>query len=184
MKYHAYLRKATRFNKTHGLFHFRAPSRIFYKAVRGMVAHKTARGKAAMDRLKVFEGIPPPYDTKKRMVVPQALRILRLKPGRKYCTVGRLSQEFGWNYGDVVSRCVFTRCWKGLDRVILMLTVMSLQARGEAQDQVGGLLPEEEGLDQEAKRRLEGSEHEQGGAGQLRLLDRSHPAATYVECYS
>ncbi|KAI5804367.1 ribosomal protein L13 domain-containing protein [Geopyxis carbonaria] len=104
LKYHAYLRKATRFNKTHGPFHFRAPSRIFYKAVRGMVAHKTARGKAALDRLKVFEGIPPPYDTKKRMVVPQALRVLRLKPGRKYCSVGRLSSEFGWNYGDVVSR--------------------------------------------------------------------------------
>jgi len=104
LKYHAYLRKATRFNKTHGPFHFRAPSRIFYKAVRGMIAHKTARGKAALDRLKVFEGIPPPYDTKKRMVVPQALRVLRLKPGRKYCTVGRLSTEFGWSYGDVVSR--------------------------------------------------------------------------------
>jgi hypothetical protein len=69
-----------------------------------MVAHKTARGKAAMNRLKVFEGIPPPYNTKKRMVVPQALRVLRLKPGRKYCTVGRLSSEFGWNYGEVVSR--------------------------------------------------------------------------------
>lgn len=104
LKYHAYLRKATRFNKTHGLFHFRAPSRIFYKAVRGMVAHKTARGKAALDRLKVFEGVPPPYDTKKRMVVPQALRILRLKPGRKYCTVARLSTEFGWKYSEAVSR--------------------------------------------------------------------------------
>ena len=106
MKYHAYLRKATRYNKTHGPFHFRAPSRIFYKAVRGMIAHKTARGKAAMDRLKVFEGIPPPYDTKKRMVVPQALRVLRLKPGRKYCSVGRLSREFGWNYGGIVNTCV------------------------------------------------------------------------------
>jgi len=104
LKYHAYLRKATRYNKNHGPFHFRAPSRIFYKAVRGMIAHKTARGKAALDRLKVFEGIPPPYDTKKRMVVPQALRILRLKPGRKYCTVGRLSKEFGWNYGDIVTK--------------------------------------------------------------------------------
>lgn len=109
LKYHAYLRKATRFNKTHGPFHFRAPSRIFYKAVRGMVAHKTARGKAAMDRLKVFEGIPPPYDTKKRMVVPQALRVLRLKPGRKYCSVGRLSKEFGWNYGEVVGRLEMKR---------------------------------------------------------------------------
>jgi large subunit ribosomal protein L13Ae len=52
-----------------------------------MVPHKTARGAAALDRLKLFEGVPPPYDKKKRMVVPDALRVLRLKPGRKYCTV-------------------------------------------------------------------------------------------------
>jgi hypothetical protein len=57
-----------------------------------------------MERLKVFEGIPPPYDKKQRMVVPQALRVLRLKPGRKYCTVGRLSHEVGWKYQDVVAR--------------------------------------------------------------------------------
>jgi large subunit ribosomal protein L13Ae len=126
VKYHAYLRKITRFNPTRGgkntyiifrtstkpnaklglagPFHFRAPSRIFYKAVRGMIPHKTARGAAAMERLKVFEGVPPPYDKKKRVVVPQALRILRLKPGRKYCTVGRLSHEVGWKYQDVVAR--------------------------------------------------------------------------------
>ncbi|OQD75074.1 hypothetical protein PENDEC_c008G05543 [Penicillium decumbens] len=105
LKYHAYLRKMTRFNPTRGgPFHFRAPSRIFYKAVRGMIPHKTARGAAAMERLKVFEGVPPPYDKKKRVVVPQALRVLRLRPGRKYCTVGRLSHEVGWKYQDVVSR--------------------------------------------------------------------------------
>ena len=105
VKYHAYLRKATRFNPPRGgPFHFRAPSRIFYKTVRGMIPHKTARGAAALERLKVFEGVPPPYDKKKRVVVPQALRVLRLKPGRKYCTVGRLSHEVGWKYQDVVSR--------------------------------------------------------------------------------
>lgn len=99
----------TRFNPTRGgPFHFRAPSRIFYKAVRGMVPHKTARGTSAMERLKVFEGVPPPYDKKKRVVVPQALRVLRLRPGRKYCTVGRLSHEVGWKYQDVVARCVYT----------------------------------------------------------------------------
>lgn len=89
-----------------GPFHFRAPSRIFYKAVRGMIPHKTARGVAALERLKVFEGVPPPYDKMKKMVVPQALRVLRLQPGRKYCTVGRLSHEVGWKYQDVVARCV------------------------------------------------------------------------------
>lgn len=71
-----------------------------------MIPHKTARGAAALERLKVFEGVPPPYDKKKKMVVPQALRVLRLQPGRKFCTVGRLSSEVGWKYEDVVSRYV------------------------------------------------------------------------------
>ncbi|KAK8137093.1 60S ribosomal protein L16 [Apiospora sp. TS-2023a] len=105
LKYAAYLRKMTRYNPTRGgPFHFRAPSRIFYKAVRGMIPHKTARGAAALQRLKVFEGVPPPYDLQKKMVVPQALRVLRLQPGRKYCLVGRLSHENGWKYKDVVER--------------------------------------------------------------------------------
>ncbi|TLD19057.1 hypothetical protein PpBr36_07908 [Pyricularia pennisetigena] len=105
LKYHAHLRKITRYNPTRGgPFHFRAPSRVFYKAVRGMMPHKTARGTAALERLKVFEGVPPPYDKQKKMVVPQALRVLRLQPGRKYCTVGRLSHEVGWKYQDVVAR--------------------------------------------------------------------------------
>ena len=77
---------------------------MFWRTVRGMIPHKTARGAAALERLKTFEGIPPPYDKKKRVVVPQALRVLRLKPGRKYCTVGRLGHEFGWKYRDVVDR--------------------------------------------------------------------------------
>ena len=101
------MRKQTRFNPTRGgPFHLRAPSKMFWRTVRGMIPHKTARGNAAMERLKTFEGIPPPYDKKKRVVVPQALRVLRLKPGRKYCTVGRLGHEFGWKYQDVVSRYV------------------------------------------------------------------------------
>jgi len=104
LKYHAYLRKMTRFNPTRGgPFHFRAPSRIFYKTVRGMIPHKTSRGAAALERLKMFEGVPPPYDKKKKMVVPQALRVLRLRPGRKYCIVGRLSHEVGWKYQNTVA---------------------------------------------------------------------------------
>jgi large subunit ribosomal protein L13Ae len=67
-----------------------------------MIPHKTARGAAALQRLKLFEGMPPPYDRKKKMVVPQALRVLRLKPGRKWCTIKRLSHEYGWGYKDVV----------------------------------------------------------------------------------
>lgn len=94
-----------------GPWHYRAPSKMFWRTVRGMIPHKTARGAAALERLKTFDGVPPPYDHKKRMVVPQALRVLRLKPGRKYCTVGRLGHEFGWKYQDVVARygsCYYT----------------------------------------------------------------------------
>ena len=39
-----------------------------------MIPHKTKRGEEALGRLKVYEGIPPPYDKKKRMVVPDALK--------------------------------------------------------------------------------------------------------------
>ena len=52
----------------------------------------------------MFEGVPPPYDKTKRMVVPGALRVLRLKPGRKYASIGRISREVGWKYGDIVEQ--------------------------------------------------------------------------------
>ena len=91
-------------NPSRGPFHLRAPSRIFARTVRGMLPHKTPRGGAAMERLKVFEGVPPPYDKERRMVVPEALRVLRLKPGRKFCTLKRLSSEMGWKYEAVVEK--------------------------------------------------------------------------------
>lgn len=95
-----------------GPFHHRAPSRIFFRAVRGMVPHKTARGAAALQRLKVYEGMPPPYDRKKKFVVPDALRVLRLKPGRKYATLKRISSEVGWKYGETVDKLEAKRAVK------------------------------------------------------------------------
>ena len=68
-----------------------------------MVPHKTKRGMEALKRLKLYEGMPPPYNKQKRMVVPSALRVLKLKPGRKYCVLGRLSHEVGWKYKDILS---------------------------------------------------------------------------------
>jgi large subunit ribosomal protein L13Ae len=88
LRYHNFLHKRHIVNpKKSGPFHHRAPSKILYRAIRGMTPHKSPRGVAALERLKLFEGVPPPYDRKKKMVVPEALRVLRLKPGRKYCTV-------------------------------------------------------------------------------------------------
>eukprot|EP00769_Ergobibamus_cyprinoides_P001840 gnl/Ergobibamus_cyprinoides/2917.p2 GENE.gnl/Ergobibamus_cyprinoides/2917~~gnl/Ergobibamus_cyprinoides/2917.p2 ORF type:complete len:121 (+),score=50.44 gnl/Ergobibamus_cyprinoides/2917:29-364(+) len=59
-KYLQFLRKRTNTNHKKGPFHFRAPSKIMFRTIRGMVPHKTSRGKAAMDHLKCFEGCPAP----------------------------------------------------------------------------------------------------------------------------
>ena len=106
LKYLKFLRLRCNVKPLRGPFHFRAPGKIFWRTVRGgeqtkergkkgnrseictaslsgMIPHKTERGKDALKRLQTFEGVPPPYDKKKKMVVPAALKVLRLKPGRK-----------------------------------------------------------------------------------------------------
>ena len=83
LKYLKFLRLRCNVKPLRGPFHFRAPGKIFWRTVRGMIPHKSERGKDAMKRLQTFEGVPPPYDKKKRMVIPSALKVLRLKPGRK-----------------------------------------------------------------------------------------------------
>merc|ERR1712216_590804 len=98
------LRKRTNTNPAHGPYHYRAPARIFHRVIRGMIPHKTHRGKCAMERVKCFEGIPEEYSTKKRMVVPDAFRVTRLKPGRRFCVLGRISNEIGWKHGETVKR--------------------------------------------------------------------------------
>merc|ERR1712232_519710 len=104
LKYMRFLDKRCNVNPNKGPIHFRAPSKILWRTVRGMLPHKTARGAEALGRLKVFEGIPPPYDKMKRVVIPAALRVLRLKPHRRYCRLGNLSTEVGWKYEAVVEK--------------------------------------------------------------------------------
>ncbi|CAH8588632.1 unnamed protein product [Schistosoma turkestanicum] len=104
LKYLDFLRKRMNTNPSRGPYHFRAPAKIFWRTVRGMLPHKLHRGKQALDKLKVFEGIPPPYDKKKRMVVPSALRVIRLKPGRKFSVLSRLSDDVGWKYKNVIEK--------------------------------------------------------------------------------
>merc|ERR1711988_1405698 len=69
-----------------------------------MVPHKTARGHAALDRFKAFEGMPHPYDRKKRMVIPTCLKVLRLRPERRFCKLGDLSKEVGWKHQALIER--------------------------------------------------------------------------------
>jgi large subunit ribosomal protein L13Ae len=133
VRYHAYLNKRCIVNPKRGPFHFRAPSRILARVVRGMVPHKSARGAAALRRFKAMEGVPAPYDTMKRLVVPQALRVLRLKPGRKFCSVGRLSAEVGWKYHEVVSKLEEKRKIRGKAYYEKVKALNKIKAKAEVE---------------------------------------------------
>merc|ERR1711981_406238 len=91
-------------NPKQGPLHYRAPAKILWRTIRGMVPHKTSRGAAALDRLKTFEGIPHPYDRKKKMVIPSCLKVLRLRPERKFCKLGDLSNDNGWRHQGLIER--------------------------------------------------------------------------------
>merc|ERR1711887_524994 len=72
-------------NPKKGPFHHRSPSDMFH-------------------RVKCLEGIPEPFNSVKKMVVPDALRIQRLRPGRKFSNLGKLATDLGWGYMDIVSK--------------------------------------------------------------------------------
>merc|ERR1712168_1524019 len=134
LKYLDFLRKRCNVKPSRGAFHFRAPSKIFLRTVRGMIPHKTERGKDALKRLQTFEGVPPPYDKKKKMVIPSALKVLRLKPGRKFCSLGRLSHDVGWKYQDVIETLEAKRKVKAQD--FHNRTVVKAKLKAEAEKAV------------------------------------------------
>jgi len=104
LKFAEFRRKKMCSNPKHGPLHYRAPAKILWRTIRGMVPHKTPRGAAALDRLKAYEGMPHPYDRKKRMVLPSCLKVLRIRPERKFCKLGDLSNDNGWPHAKLVER--------------------------------------------------------------------------------
>lgn len=92
-------------NPRRGFKHFTAPSRMFWRSLRAMLPHKTPRGALALSKLKVFDGMPAPYDRKKRVVVPDALKVLRMKSRRNFCRMGDLAKMAGWTRNDIIASC-------------------------------------------------------------------------------
>merc|ERR1711924_364071 len=91
-------------NPKKGTFPPPLPLDMFHRVVRGMLPHKHYRGSAAFQRVKCLEGIPEPFNSVKKMVVPDALRIQRLRPGREFSNLGKLASDLGWGYSDIVSK--------------------------------------------------------------------------------
>merc|ERR1719491_729251 len=48
-------------NPRKGPFHYNQPSRMFYRVVRGMMPHKTPKGKKQMGLLHAYDGMPRRY---------------------------------------------------------------------------------------------------------------------------
>ena len=85
-----------------GPWHYKSPAKIAWKCIRGMLPHKTARGAAAMARLKVFEGCPHPYSVQKKVVITNALKAVVLDSFRKSTYLGEFSSRVGWSHGATI----------------------------------------------------------------------------------
>merc|ERR1711959_234843 len=66
-------------NPVKGPFHHRSPPDMVMRVIRGMLPHKHYRGSAAFQRIKCVEGIPEPFASLKRVVVPNAFRVTRFR---------------------------------------------------------------------------------------------------------
>lgn len=102
LRFMAFLNKRCNVRPSHGAIHYRSPHRIFWRTVRGMLPHKTARGALALSHLTVYNGVPPNVEKQKRMVCPAAVKVLKLQSHRKFTVLGELSAEVGWKQADVV----------------------------------------------------------------------------------
>lgn len=89
-------KKRTNTNHKHGPFHFKTPSQIFWKGLRGMLPHKTKKGTRSLLNVKLFEGTPNSLKAVKKMKIASALRISKLSADRKFSNLGDIANEIGW----------------------------------------------------------------------------------------
>ena len=140
-KYTQFLDKRTNTNPKKGPLHFKSPSRMLWRTIRGMLPHKTARGQLALAALATYEGIPEPYDTKKRMVIPEAIKVIHLRSYRHFTVLGELSKEFGWNYGPLVERLESQRKAKGDAHYAGKKATLALKKKAEAAADLSKVAP-------------------------------------------
>jgi large subunit ribosomal protein L13Ae len=115
MKWARYRQKRMNTNPSRGQYHFRAPGKMFWHTVRGMIPHKTPRGAAALARLATFEGVPDEFNTSKKKVVPDALKVLHSKTTRKTTQLGDLAAECGWKHKELIKKLELARAVKGAE---------------------------------------------------------------------
>jgi len=81
-----------------GPFHYRRPDRIVRKTVGGMLPIKQPKGKNALEKLKVFMGVPEELKNQKTETFTEAQATKLKGPS---LTLGELAKEIGWhNMGE------------------------------------------------------------------------------------
>lgn len=133
VKYAQFRAKRMNTNPGRGPFHFKSPALMVWRTIRGMIHQKTARGQEALKRLSTFEGVPAPYDKQKRVVVPAALRVMRLKPGRQFTVVGELAHSVGWKHKELLVRLEAKRKAEGKEFFEAKKAKQALRKKAEAE---------------------------------------------------
>ena len=81
-----------------GPTHYRRPSEIVRRTIRGMLPYRIPRGRDAYKRLKVYIGVPKELETSDKQSMPECHSS---KLRHRYTTVGELAVSIGWNMKGV-----------------------------------------------------------------------------------
>lgn len=105
-KYMSWKQKRCVVNPQRGAFHYKEPSKYFFKILRTMVQRKSNRGGEALRRLTCYESIPHKFIGVERMMFPTALLKVTTNPERMHCTLGQLLSKFGWKHAEISKEMV------------------------------------------------------------------------------
>ena len=89
--------------------------------------------------MKVFDGVPAPYDCKKKKVVPEALKVLRMQNHRKFCKLGDLCTKVGWKMQGLIETLEEKRKTRAKNFYQKKLNKTNLKRRAENLPEVKGL---------------------------------------------
>ena len=88
------LELGSKVNPIYGPLHPRKPDNIVWRMVRGMVPKTKPSGKTAMNRLRVYMGVPEKYVGVKTRKFDDAMA---RRPIPQYVTIAQISKNIGWN---------------------------------------------------------------------------------------
>lgn len=91
LEYKERLNIRTRYAPWKGPLHWREPHYILRRMIRGMLPWKSARGRQAMKRLRVYQGTPEDIKITRRLDIPDFTRT-----GRRTVYLSEIAREIGW----------------------------------------------------------------------------------------